>query len=102
MSLPYIVVEGGYSLALVGLRIPRENLDSATSDLKARLMGRRITATFPPEYVVSYKPDMRNGVTSPYARGEARSFGDAPAVFDLDGVDVIKEINHRWGRAKVR
>ncbi len=102
VSLPYIVVEGGYSLALVSLRIPRENLDSATIDLKARLLGRKITATLPPDYLVSYKPDMRNVVTSTYARGKARSFGDVPAVIALDGVDVIKEIDHRWGRAKVR
>jgi hypothetical protein len=102
VSSPYVVVEGGYSLALFGLRIPREKSDAARSDLEARLTGRKITATFPPEFMLGYNPNTRNAVTSPYARGKARRFGDAPALVDLDGAAVIPEMNRRWARPKVR
>jgi len=94
---PFVVVEGGYSLQLHGVEVRLENLDAVADYLDSHVLGKQVTATFPADFLDRYHANTRRGSTDPYARGAARSYGDAPAVVVVDGVHLNREIARRWG-----
>lgn len=96
VKYPVVVVEGGFSLKLYAVKVhPRFELEAAEY-FERSLVGRSITATFPPDFAAHYFGAVRNPLTASYAKGPSAGYGDAPAAIFVDGVLVNVEIRRRW------
>lgn len=97
VDFPYVVVEDGYSLFLDGVEVRPENMDAVRHYLETEVLGRSVRAELSTDSLQPYHAGVRSPVTSPYAQGPSKDFGDAPATIAVDDVIVNFEINTRWG-----
>jgi hypothetical protein len=95
VSLPYVVVEGGYSLALHDVQVPDGSRERLAPYFKGLLAGRRVTATFPPNFLAHYNSGIRSRATVEYARGPSQDYGDAMAIISVGGMNVNREITRK-------